>query len=54
MAYVRANLFYEREQWRKPLLLSVGFHGALVLAIFGLSYVMHPHGNANDWGIQRG
>ena len=30
MAYVRANLFYEREQWRKPLLLSVGFHGLLV------------------------
>jgi periplasmic protein TonB len=54
MAYVRANLFYEREQWRKPLLLSVGFHGALVLAIFGLSYVMHPHGNANDWGIHEG
>ena len=54
MAYVRANLFYEREQWRKPLLLSVGFHGALVLAIFGMSYVMHPHGNANDWGIHEG
>ena len=54
MAYVRANLFYEREQWRKPLLLSVGFHGLLVCAIFGLGYVMHPHGNASDWGTNSG
>jgi protein TonB len=54
MAYVRANLFYEREQWRKPLLLSVGFHGMLVLAIFGLGYVMNSHGSANDWGIHEG
>jgi periplasmic protein TonB len=54
MAYVRANLFYEREQWRKPLLLSVGFHGLLVAAIFGLSYVMSPHGHANDWGLHEG
>ena len=54
MAYVRANLFYEREQWRKPLLLSVGFHGLLVCAIFGLGYVMNSHGNANDWGIHEG
>jgi protein TonB len=47
-------MFYEREQWRKPLLLSVGFHGALVLAIIGLSYVMHPHGNASEWGTNSG
>lgn len=54
MAYVRANLFYEREQWKKPVLLSVGFHGLLVAAIFAAGYVMSPHGSANDWGIHEG
>ncbi len=54
MAYVRANLFFEREQWKKPLFLSVGFHTLLVVAILGLSYVMQPHGSANDWGIHEG
>ena len=42
MAYVRANLFYEREQWKKPVLLSMGFHGMLVVAIFAAGYVMNP------------
>jgi len=32
MAYARANLFYEREQWKKPLLLSTAFHLGLVVA----------------------
>lgn len=54
MAYVRANMFYEREQWKRPLLVSVGFHGALVLGIFAASYVLNPHGNANDWGANNG
>jgi len=54
MAYVRANLFYEREQWKKPVLLSVGFHGLLVAAIVAAGYVMNPHGSANDWGIHEG
>jgi protein TonB len=54
MAYVRANLFYEREQWRKPLLLSVGFHGLLAVAIFAASYTMQSHSSANDWGIKPG
>lgn len=54
MAYVRANLFYEREQWRKPLLLSAAFHMGLVAAGFALSYLMNPHGSANDWGIHEG
>lgn len=54
MASVRANLFYEREQWRKPLLLSVGFHGLLLCAGLVLSYVMHPHGNASSWGTNGG
>jgi protein TonB len=54
MAYIRANLFYEREQWKKPVLLSMGFHGMLVAAIFAAGYVMNPHGSANDWGIHEG
>jgi protein TonB len=53
MAYVRANMFYEREQWRKPLLLSVGFHGALVLAILLASFILAPRGNSN-WGANNG
>src|SRR5215472_2917331 len=53
MAYVRANMFYEREQWKRPLLVSVGFHGALVLAIFAASYVLAPHGSSN-WGTNAG
>jgi len=54
MAYARANLFYEREQWKKPLLLSTAFHLALVVAGFGLSYVMSAHSSKNDWGINEG
>src|SRR5580765_8167608 len=54
MAYVRANLFYEREQWKKPVLLSMGFHALLVAAIFAAGYVMSAHGTANDWGIHEG
>lgn len=54
MAYVRANMFYEREQWKKPLLVSVGFHGALALAIFLAGLVMNWHSNTNDWGMKPG
>jgi periplasmic protein TonB len=54
MAYVRANLFYEREQWKKPVLLSVGFHGLLVLAIAVWGFVAQQHSTANDWGIKQG
>jgi len=53
MAEVRANLFYEREEWKTPLLISVAFHCALVLAGVGLGYVMHPQGNTN-WGTNQG
>ena len=54
MAYVRANLFYEREEWKKPVLLSVGFHGLLVLSIAVWGYVAQSHSAANDWGIKQG
>lgn len=53
MAYVRANLFYEREKWRTPLLLSVGFHGFLVLSIVIAGFVIQPRGNTN-WGTNQG
>lgn len=53
-AYVRANLFYEREEWKGPLLLSVGFHALLVCAIVVMSIAMNTHGSANDWGINKG
>jgi periplasmic protein TonB len=54
MAYARANLFYEREQWKKPLLISAAFHLALVAGGFGLSFVMNWHSTKNDWGINEG
>ncbi|HEY2497841.1 MAG TPA: TonB family protein [Candidatus Angelobacter sp.] len=54
MAYVRPNLFYEREQWKKPVLVSVAFHVALVLAMVAWIYVAAPHSSANDWGIKEG
>ena len=39
MAYVRANLFYEREDWKKPVTLSLAFHSALVVAILIVGYL---------------
>jgi len=53
MATVRANLFYEREQWKKPILLSMGFHALLVVGILVLGFVMHPRAQTN-WGTDRG
>jgi periplasmic protein TonB len=53
MAYVRANLFYEREKLGAPLLLSAAFHVALVLAILMASYLMQPRGSSN-WGTNNG
>ena len=35
MAYVRANLFDEREKLSTSLALSLAFHGLLVLAMLG-------------------
>jgi periplasmic protein TonB len=53
MTEVRANLFYEREEWKTPLLLSVAFHFGLVLAMFALNFVMAPRANSN-WGENQG
>jgi periplasmic protein TonB len=53
MAYARANMFYERESWRKPLAISLGFHGLLGLTIFALGFVMEPSGSSN-WGDNQG
>jgi periplasmic protein TonB len=53
MTEVRANLFYEREEWKRPLMISVGFHGFLVLSMFVLGYLMAPRGSSN-WGTNSG
>lgn len=53
MAYVRANLFYEKEQWSRPLLLSVGFHLALVAAIVIAAYAFKDRVE-NNWGFNQG
>lgn len=54
MAHVRANLFYEREKWSGPLMISVAFHTMLLLGGWALGFFMHWHGTANDWGIKEG
>lgn len=53
MAYVRANLFNEREQWKKPLVLSAGFHALLVVSIVVVGLLMQPR-NVNNWGSNNG
>ena len=53
MAYARANMFYERESWRRPLMVSLGFHALLGLTIFLLGFVMQPSGQSN-WGENQG
>ncbi len=53
MAYIRANLFYEREQWRKPLMLAAGLHVLLALVIVALGYFLQPRGGSN-WGANEG
>ncbi len=53
MAYARANMFYERESWRRPLALSLGFHTLVVLAILVLGYVLQPRVSSN-WGENPG
>src|SRR5215813_9512516 len=53
MSYARANMFSEREGWSQPLVLSVGFHILVVLAIVTFSFVMTPH-NTSNWGENEG
>jgi protein TonB len=53
MAYARANMFYERERWKRPLTLSLGFHVLLGLTIFALGFVLEPSGKSN-WGENQG
>jgi protein TonB len=53
MAYARANMFYERERWGKPLALSLGFHVLVGLTIFALGFVLEPSG-ASNWGENQG
>jgi protein TonB len=53
MAFVRSNLFYEREQWKKPLFLSAGFHLFLTGSIVLTAYLLAPRATTN-WGQNTG
>jgi periplasmic protein TonB len=53
MAYARANMFFERERWSKPLALSLGFHVLLGLTILVLGFLLEPSGRS-DWGENPG
>jgi protein TonB len=53
MAFVRPNLFYEREQWKKPLFLSAGFHVFLTGSIVLTAFLLAPRATTN-WGQNTG
>jgi periplasmic protein TonB len=53
MPYARANLFYERESWKKPLTWSAIFHGLLVASI-GVAGFIYGHRPVNTWGMNNG
>lgn len=53
MAYAQPNLFSEHEGWRRPLMLSLGFHALITGAIVTLSFVMAPRATSN-WGANEG
>jgi len=52
VTYVRANMFYEKDQWRKPLMISIVFHALVGLGLLGLSFVLERRGA--DWGTNQG
>lgn len=53
MAYVRANLFSERESWKRPLAISVGFHILLTATFLVVNFVLGPH-TSSQWGENQG
>lgn len=53
MAYARPNMFFERENWRRPVMISLGFHMSVVVAIFVVGFIMAPHAT-NNWGENLG
>jgi protein TonB len=53
MAYARANMFYERESWRKPVMVSLAFHVLLALTALVVGFIMQPRGKS-DWGNNPG
>jgi protein TonB len=53
MAYARANLFSEREGWRGPLALSLGFHVLVTVVLIGYGFLMAPR-NTSNWGANEG
>lgn len=53
MGYARANLFYERESWKKPLTWSVVFHALLTASVLITGY-LYSHRPVNQWGMNSG
>src|SRR6185437_1579459 len=53
MAYVRANLFYEKESWKKPLTLSVAVVALMVISVLVTAFV-YGHRPVNTRGINNG
>jgi protein TonB len=46
-------MFEESERWSGPLMLSLAFHGLMVLTMFVLGFVLQSHTVAN-WGSNEG
>ncbi|HLW53621.1 MAG TPA: TonB family protein [Candidatus Angelobacter sp.] len=53
MTYVRANLFIERESWKRPLVVSAGFHVLVTVTLLVLAFIMGPRGGS-QWGENQG
>ncbi|HMF92569.1 MAG TPA: TonB family protein [Candidatus Angelobacter sp.] len=53
MTYVRSNMFDESERWSRPLLLSLGFHGLVVLVMFLMGFLLQSH-TVSNWGNNEG
>jgi protein TonB len=53
MAYIRANLFYEHEKWRKWVAIAAGLHLLLALIIVAASYIPGWR-QGSTWGANEG
>jgi protein TonB len=53
MAYIRANLFYEREPWQKSVAVAAGLHVLLAVVVVVLGFVLQPRSGSN-WGANEG
>src|SRR5215813_13878794 len=46
-------MFDESERWSRPLLLSLGFHGLVVLVMFLMGFLLQSH-TVSNWGNNEG